>query len=184
MVIKWDLIVHPDVLYAWISSRETWSSGFPKYTCKQNCFVKIFDKVNILLNQHPETSLQSWLLCSLAVGFRIWYSIKWTFHWVRAAPSAVIIHVCHYTNILNWVLREVLFSVVGSPRAKGWEILWRPVKKTEICLFSLSRALRTGRKKNNFKLQDQFHFSTWWKSQNIESTLFPSALKIKWKQRH
>lgn len=131
-----------------IQQRKPGVQGFPNILlCKQNCFVKIFDKVNILLNQHPETSLQSWLLCSLLLDLEFWYSIKWTFHWVRAAPFS-----CYYSCMLTWQIYwiESLRGsfVQRSRQPKGG--MGDPYLASEedcICLFSLLRALRTGRKK-------------------------------------
>ena len=67
-----------------------------------------------------------------------------------------------YIELSPW--EEVLFRVVGSPRAKGWEALRWPVKKTAYTCSHCS-GLWEQKKKNlwDFLQPSQFHFSTWWK---------------------
>ena len=85
---------------------------------------------------------------------------------------------------IYWIesLRGSFIQGSVQPKGQGMGVPKMAGEEDCIYLFSLLRALRTKRPLSCKRLNSIFWHDE--KSQNTELTLFPSALKIKLKQRH
>lgn len=63
------------MLCEWLANRGIWDIKFPKYTWKQNLFLKVIDRNSALLDQHHENSSVRLLEDVLLLG---WVIISWT----------------------------------------------------------------------------------------------------------